>query len=197
MLRMKTVHNAARLAAIAGLMLSGMAFAQEGKAAAKGAKSAADTRFAMEAAQGGLAEVELGRLATQKAESQDVKNFGQRMVDDHSKANDQLKSIASQKGITLPTDTDAKHKAEMQRLQALSGAAFDKAYMQSMSKDHHKDVAEFQKESNSGKDTEIKNFAAQTLPTLQEHMRMADEINAKVKGSGSADRSKSNKSEKK
>jgi len=193
---MKTLHTAARLAAIAGLMTSAMVSAQDTKAA-NAAASGADSKFAMEAAQGGMAEVELGRLATQKAASDDVKKFGQRMVDDHTKANDQLKSIASQKNITLPTDVGAKNKTEMDRLSKLDGAAFDKAYMSHMSKDHHKDVAEFQKEANNGKDSDLKNFAAQTLPTLQEHMRMADEINGKVSGSGSADRSKSGEEQKK
>src|SRR3954464_917284 len=81
-----------------------------------GRMAAADKAFVMKAAEGGLAEVELGKLAADKASSNDVKQFGQMMVDDHSKANDQLKSVAQQKGITLPTDTDAKHKAEKDRL---------------------------------------------------------------------------------
>ena len=137
--------------------------------------SGADKTFMMKAAQGGMAEVELGQLATQKAEGQDVKKFGQRMVDDHSKANDQLKSIAQEKGVQLPTDLDAKDKALKDRLSKLSGEQFDRAYMRNMVQDHKKDVAEFQKEANSAKDPDVKNFAQQTLPTLQDHLKMAQQ----------------------
>lgn len=138
--------------------------------------SAMDKHFVRKAAEGGIAEVELGKLATQKASSDEVKKFGQRMVDDHTKANDQLKQLAQQKGIALPTQPDAKDKATMQRLEKLSGEQFDKAYMNDMVKDHTKDVAEFQKESTSAKDPDVKNFAAQTLPTLQDHLKEAKSI---------------------
>ena len=140
----------------------------------------ADHAFVKEAAIGGMAEVDLGQLAASKAESPDVKQFGQRMVDDHSKANTELKSWASQKKVTLPTELDAKHKAEHARLEKLSGAAFDRAYMQSMVADHNKDVAAFMRESKAAKDPDLKAWAASTLPTLQEHQKMAKEINAKV-----------------
>lgn len=153
----------------------------------------ADQKFVMEAAQGGMAEVQMGNLAAQKASSADVKQFGQRMVTDHSKANDELKSVASQKSITLPSDIGAKHKAVMDRLSNLSGEAFDREYMRHMLADHRKDVADFRKEANSGKDADVKAFASKTLPTLEEHLKMSEEINGKV-GSNSADRSsKSNK----
>ena len=149
----------------------------DSSSAASGAKlSAADKTFAMKAAQGGMAEVELGQLATQNAQSDDVKQFGQRMVDDHTKANDQLKQVAEQKGITLPTDLSAKDKAEKDRLSKLKGAQFDKAYMQHMVMDHKTDIAEFQKESTSGKDSDLKNFASQTLPTLQDHLKQAQQV---------------------
>lgn len=103
----------------------------------------ADRNFVMKAAQGGMAEVELGKLAQQKASSDDVKNFANRMVEDHQKANDELKQWVGTKSITLPTDLNAKDKATLDRLSALSGPAFDKAYMQFMLKDHKKDVSEF------------------------------------------------------
>jgi putative membrane protein len=151
-----------------------------------------DHSFVMKAAQGGLAEVELGQLAAQKASNPDVKAFGQKMVDDHTKANDQLKQIASQQNIAIPTEPAAKDKAEKERLSKLSGDAFDKAYMSHMVADHKKDVAEFQKEANSGKDDAVKNFAQQTLPTLQSHLQMAQDTDKKVKGS-SASASKSSK----
>ncbi len=144
--------------------------------------TSADMMFATNAAQGGMAEVKLGQLATEKASSQDVKTFGQRMVDDHSKANDQLKSIASAENMTLPTDIGAKNQALYDKLSGMSGAAFDKAYMKAMVKDHETDVKEFQKEANSGKDPQLKQFASQTLPTLQEHLSMAKSTNSKVAG---------------
>ena len=140
----------------------------------------ADHAFVKEAAIGGMAEVDLGQLAASKAESPDVKQFGQRMVDDHGKANTELKSWASQKNVTLPTELDAKHKAEHARLEKLSGAAFDRAYMQAMVADHNKDVAAFMRESKAAKDPDLKAWAAKTLPTLQEHQKMAKEINGKV-----------------
>jgi putative membrane protein len=141
-----------------------------------GSLSAADKKFVREAAQGGMAEVELGKLATEKGSSEEVKKFGQRMVDDHSKAGDQLKQIASSKGIQVPDKLSAKDQATKDRLSKLSGDQFDQSYMSDMVKDHMQDVADFKHESNSGKDPDVKNFAATTLPTLQDHLRQAKEI---------------------
>jgi putative membrane protein len=147
-----------------------------GKSAQSSGLTAADKKFVMAAADGGMAEVELGQLAVEKGSSDDVKKFGQRMVDDHSKANDQLKQLAASKGVDLPQDVSAKDKATKARLSKLSGDQFDKAYMADMVQDHKKDVADFKKESQSGKDTDIKNFASQTLPTLQDHLKQAQSI---------------------
>jgi len=144
--------------------------------------AAPDKAFVMEAAQGGMAEVELGRLAADKASNADVKQFGQRMVDDHGKANDELKGFASQKSITLPTELDAKHKATLDRLSKLSGDAFDKAYMTEMVADHNKDVAAFTRASKTAKDPDLKAFAEKTLPTLQDHQRMSKEVAGKAVG---------------
>jgi putative membrane protein len=141
----------------------------------------ADMKFVMEAAMGGMEEVEMGRLAAEKGASDEVRQFGQRMVDDHSKANQELMQIASSKSMTLPTALDAKHQADMQKMSALSGEAFDKAYVKMMVKDHKKDVGEFQKESTRGADADIKGFAARTLPTLQEHLQMIQRIDDKMK----------------
>src|SRR3954471_2797640 len=102
-----------------------------------------DAAFAKEAAVGGMAEVELGNLGRERASSADVKQFADRMVTDHSKANDELKQWAQQKSVTLPSELDAKHKATRDRLGKLSGAAFDKAYMHEMLMDHQQDVAAF------------------------------------------------------
>lgn len=147
---------------------------------AKNQLSSQDSKFIKEAAAGGMMEVELGRIATQKAASADVKSFGQRMVDDHSKANDQLKSIATQKGVTLPTTLPADMQQEMDKMAKLSGAEFDKMYMSHMVKDHKKDVAEFEKESTKASDSTLKSFVQNTLPTLREHLQMAQTIAPKV-----------------
>src|SRR5256714_8807187 len=135
-----------------------------------------DTTFVKKAARGGLAEVKLGKLATEKASSEDVKKFGQRMVDDHGKANDRLKQVASEEHITLPEGLSAKDKATKDRLEKLSGAQFDRAYMRDMVKDHRQDVAEFEHASKSAHDPAVKSFATQTLPTLQDHLKEAERI---------------------
>jgi putative membrane protein len=137
----------------------------------------ADEHFVMEAASGGMAEVELGKLAADKASSAKVKDFAQRMVTDHGKANDELKSLAAKKNITLPSSPDAKHKATYDRLSKLSGAAFDRAYIADMLADHQKDVAAFKKQSQTGKDADIKAWAAATLPTLEEHLKLVQSLN--------------------
>ena len=115
----------------------------------------ADSRFVHEAATGGMAEVELGKLAADKASSPDVKQFGQRMVDDHSKANDELKQLASQMWVTLPTDVQPKDKQPLNRLRSLSGASFGRAQMPAMVKDHQHDVAEFRSESQKAPDADM------------------------------------------
>ena len=144
----------------------------------------ADKTFVEKAAIGGMAEVELGNLAQQKAASDDVKKFGARMVTDHGKANDELKQIASTKGVQLPSALDKKHQSDMDRLQKMSGADFDKAYMNHMVDDHKQDVAEFKKEANGGRDGDVKGFASKTLPTLEEHLKLAQATHDAVKKNG-------------
>ena len=136
--------------------------------------------FASNAAQGGMAEVEMGRLAAQRASDPEVKAFGERMVSDHSRANGELKSVASKKGLQLPTDMNSEQKSEIDKLSKLSGAEFDKQYMSAMVDDHKKDVKEFETQSKEGNDADIKSFAARTLPTLQEHLKMAQAAAQKV-----------------
>ena len=144
-----------------------------GEQTGMGNMSSSDHEFVMEAAMGGMMEVELGRIAAQKGMSESVKQFGQRMVDDHSKANEELMSLATSKGMTLPTALDEKHKKDVTKLSAMSGADFDRAYSRMMLSDHNKDVKEFEKQSTKGADPDIKAFAGKTLPTLQEHLQMA------------------------
>jgi putative membrane protein len=142
-----------------------------------------DRAFIMEAAAGGMAEVELGRLATQKASRSEVKAFGQMMIEDHSTANDQLMKIAQEKGLAAPHALKPEHEALKDRLSTLSGAAFDRAYMREMVKDHQKDVASFRKQSTSASDPEVKQFASSILPTLEKHLERAKEIQQML-GSG-------------
>lgn len=139
-----------------------------------------DKEFMTKAAQGGMMEVTLGQTVSQKAQSPDVKTFAERMVTDHSKANDELKQLASTKGMTLPTDM-GEHQKSVDELSKKSGKDLDKSYMSEMVKDHEKDVAEFKKASNDVQDADLKAWATKTLPTLEEHLRMAKETQKKVK----------------
>lgn len=179
------------------LTFSFAAFAQTGThAKAKSSKAGAnpDATFAKKAAQGNMAEVALGKVAQQNAQSDDVKKFGQRMVDDHSKAEQDLEGVASKANITLPTDVNAQQKAEQQRLEKLNGAAFDRAYMAMMVKDHTKDVAEFKKEANSTRaDSDLKDYAKRTYPTLEDHLTNAKAVDNALPKSAGAKSSKSGK----
>jgi putative membrane protein len=145
-----------------------------------------DRKFMDKAAQGGMAEVQLGQLAEKNASSQAVKDFGQRMVTDHSQANQKLTNLASSDGVTLPTSLDAKDQALYNRLSGLSGATFDREYMRAMLKDHKMDIAEFQKEANGGRNDQVKSFASSTLPTLQQHLQLAQQVESKLGTSASA-----------
>ena len=132
-----------------------------------------DADFAKAAAKGGFAEVTFGKLAEDKASSQAVKNLAQRMVNDHTKADDQLKAAASKDNISIPSQLDARDQTAYARLSQLSGSAFDRAYARDMVRDHETDIAVFRHEVNDGKDASIKSFAAQTLPTLEDHLKEA------------------------
>ena len=138
-----------------------------------------DQHFMKEAAEGGMAEVQLGQLASQRASSDSVKQFGKQ------KAADELKQLASQKGVALPTSLDRGHQRLYDRLSKLSGADFDRAYMKEMVKDHDRDVKAFQKEANSGKDPDLKAWAAKTLPTVKDHQQQAKQVSASVHGKSS------------
>jgi putative membrane protein len=128
-----------------------------------------DKTFMKKAAKGGVMEVTMGQVAEQKAQNEDVKSFGKRMVTDHSKANDELKSIASRKGFQLPSK---EHTGKW---------TSDRAYIDMMVKDHEKDLAEFQEEANSGSDPDVKKFADDTAKVVQEHLNLAKEIQGKLK----------------
>jgi len=150
---------------------------------ARSAGPSADKHFVANAAAGGLAEVKFGKLAQEKGADPAVRAFGRRMADDHTKAGERLKEVARSLNITLRSELNSADQAQYDELSKLSGPEFDHAYMQMMVKDHEKDVAEFEQEATSGKNPAIKNFAVQTLPTLEDHLREARDVAANRKAS--------------
>lgn len=136
------------------------------------ALSAKDKTFIKNAAKGGMEEVEMGKMALQQGKSADVKKFGQRMVTDHTKANNELMALAAKKGFALPNEKTKTEKF---------GANFDKEYMADMVKDHEKDLAEFQEEAKNGSDPDLKAWAAKTAETVKKHLALAKETQSKLK----------------
>jgi putative membrane protein len=153
---------------VAGLGCAGLALAQESPAAKSSSLSEKDKSFMRKAAKGGTMEVAMGRSAEQNGKSEDVKSFGKRMVTDHSKANDELKSIAEKKGVKLPSKEPSEKWTS------------DKAYMDMMVKDHEKDLAEFKEQASTGTDPDVKKFAEDTAKMVQEHLDLAKETQSKL-----------------
>jgi putative membrane protein len=139
-----------------------------------------DAAFFKHAAEGGLAEVDAGNLAQQKADAQNVKDFGAMMVKDHSAANEKLQSIATAKGITLPSSPSVGQMASKAKLDLLSGNAFDKSYIKGQVRAHEQTVGLFRKEIASGLDTDAKAFAKETLPTVRSHLKAIKAIAAQA-----------------
>jgi len=131
----------------------------------------ADQNFMLAAAQGGMTEVKLGGLAAQNGKRDDVKEFGQMMVKDHSAINDDLKALAAQKGVTLPDSLDAKHQAMVDKMAALTGSEFDDAYIADMIKAHQQDAKAFKAESAATKDADIKSFVDKSIPIVDGHLK--------------------------
>jgi putative membrane protein len=140
-----------------------------------------DRKFVKDAAQGGMTEVELGKLATQKATRDDVKQFAQKMIDDHTKAGDQLKQVAAKENIPVPDSLDSKHQSRIDKLSKLDGANFDKAYVKDQLKDHQSDVKDFSAEAQSGTNGNVRAFASNTLPTLQQHLDLVKNLSKSEK----------------
>ena len=140
-----------------------------------------DKEFVMTAAQGGMAEVNLGQMASSKTTNPDVKAFADRMVADHSKANDELKQLAQNKGMALPGNLDKESQQLADKLSKMTGKDFDKEYINDMVNDHEKVVNAFDKASKSATDPDLRAWTTKTLPTLQDHLRMAKEAQSKVK----------------
>lgn len=135
-----------------------------------------DRAFVDKAARMGMAEVQLATNVSNKAQTQEVRSFAQRMITDHNQSNQELTMLAAQKGIDPPADLDGEHKALDTKLAGLAGPPLDRAYMQAMVDDHAKAVSDFQAAAGTLSDPDLKSWAAKTLPTLQEHHRMAQEI---------------------
>lgn len=133
-----------------------------------------DLEFVQKAAAGGMAEVAQGKLAEAKSQNTDVKAFGTMLEKDHSAANDELKSLAQQKGVTLPTTMTAKEQRQVDKLS--KAKHFDEEFTEESVKDHKKNIKDFEKASKDAKDPDVKAFAAKTLPTLQAHLQRAEEL---------------------
>ncbi len=148
------------------------------------ALTAPEKDFLSNAARGGMLEVQLGNMAAQKATSEDVKQFGERMATDHSQLGQKLQQLASNLGFSLPPDLKPEQQNIVSRFEKLSGKAFDREYMREMVSDHAKDVSEFERASNQATNSDIKQFASDALPTLREHLKLAREIAAKLGAKG-------------
>lgn len=145
-------------------------------AADKDKLNSKDTKFLDEAAMGAMTEVDLGKVAATNASNADVKSFGERMVTDHGKELTDLKTLAQSKGVDLPTELDSKHRKMVDKMSKLNGADFDKAYSKDMLEDHKKDLKDFQKAADHATDPDVKAFAAKQVPTLQEHLSLAEKL---------------------
>jgi putative membrane protein len=142
----------------------------------------ADADFLVEAAQANKAEIDAGRIAVAKTSNNDVKRFAQHMIEDHSTAYSDLKDLAYKKDFRVPSSPSQEQLKAALKLGEVSGADFDRQYMDLMVKDHEKAVSLFEKNSMQAKDADVRDWAGKILPTLQKHLKMAKETNAKVTG---------------
>lgn len=141
-----------------------------------------DQVFVIKASEGGMAEVEAGKLASKKANNASVRKFAEHMVEDHTKANKELHTLATNAKLKVAAAVDERHKAMAAKLAQLSGEAFDREYMAGQVKDHEETIALFEKEASQGKVAEIRGFAEKTLPTLREHLKMAQRVQSNLQG---------------
>jgi putative membrane protein len=164
-----TILQVCIVAVIAAAISLGPVTAQNSSESKSSTLSEKDKAFMKKAAKGGMMEVAMGKSAEQNAQNEDVKSFGKRMVTDHGKANDELKSIAAQKNVQLPSKEPSEKWTS------------DKAYMNMMVRDHQKDLAEFKQEASNGSDPDVKKFADDTAKVIQEHLDLAKETQSKLK----------------
>jgi len=169
---MVPILSITRSLAIAGILVGSFSIAYGQKATA----SDADKKFVHAALQGGMAEVEMGKLAVETGESEDVKQFGQQMVKDHTELGKEMKLVAQQIGVTPPTGVSVAQKTTELKLKALSGDAFDKAYITAMVKDHREDLEEFKTEAANGQNDAVKEAANKGSIVIEEHLRMINQI---------------------
>ena len=169
------VFRSARVSLVLFLFALVAACAQTGTGAG-GVLSDADRTFIKDAAQSGWAEIQAGQLAQERGGSEAVRQFGQRMVQDHGMSNKELETIATKLGVTPPTDPGGAHQLMAVMFGVLSGSAFDNKYTPMMVKDHQTAIALFEKQSSSGANAELRQFAAKMLPSLKEHLRMAQAL---------------------
>ena len=169
------------LAAVVGLCLAMQPAAAQDRTPASTTAASDDVKFIQKAASGGLHEVQLGQLASERAADPEVKKFGEMMVSDHGKANKELMAVAEQMGVKVPAQMNAEHQAEYNKFTTMKGRAFDQAYIKHMVEDHKKDVEEFKKCSESAKDSRLKSFASKTLPVVREHLTKAEQISSRMK----------------
>jgi putative membrane protein len=158
---------------LSALLAGAPAFAQTAAQLSK-----QDHDFATQALAGNMLEVQLGTMAQQRGDSSAVKSFGQRMIDDHGKNNQQLIAITSRYGITPPLALPADEQRKVDKVAKLNGATFDSTYSKMMVDDHQQDIKQFQKEAQSGQNAELKSYAQQTLPILQQHLQLAQDMSA-------------------
>lgn len=166
--------GAVLVAVSVGWWLVGAVMAQAPKGSEK------DQQFLRQAASDGLAEVQLGKMAAERAANPEVQRFGQRMVTDHTTANQELMAVAQAKDISVPKDLDKSHQEMAEQLAKVQGPNFDREYMQHMVADHEKAVQLFTRAAQESQDADIRAFAAKTLPTLQEHREMARQLAQQV-----------------
>jgi len=144
-------------------------------------RSSSDDTFAMQAAEGGMAEIQMAQLALTKTSNPAVKDLANQIQQDHTKANDDLKPIAAKENFTWPTSLNTKQQSEYQKLQGLSGSAFDREYVNFEIKDHKEDIAAFQREADHGTNAGVKAWASQNLPALQKHLELAQKAQSQLK----------------
>lgn len=186
---MKTLLSASVLAAfVAPMALHAQTPAAGMNTPAASALNKADTKIVMDMARANMAEIEAGKMAVSKSQNAEVKAYAQRMVDDHTRALADVTTLAQNKGVTLPTELDAKHKAMAAKLSKLEGEAFDRQYMkQAGVADHTKVHAMLKKDSSRAKDPDVKALAAKMMPTVEEHLTAAKSMPMTSKGGRTAD----------
>jgi putative membrane protein len=168
------------LAAITMAAVSAAAQEGKGKAGAEG-----DQAFATKAAQINLGEIDAGMLAKKNSRRQDVQQFGQQLTQDHQKAHDELKRLAQKNGWALPSETDGKHKATCEKLSKLEGGRFDEEFLRAMVTGHQEAIKLFEAQAEGGKNADLRGYAKGTLPSLRDHLKRAQELQAKGdKGAG-------------